>query len=274
MNFLRLTAKRIAAHCLPLGLKNWLRRKRAPGIVRGFSESEWPLSAVARALVAAGDTVVDVGANMGYLTGMFARWVGPSGRVVSMEPVPETFAMLQAAVTANGLTRVTCIQAAASDTPGEGTMRIPRFDHGEDNLYGASLDTVPSDADDSLRTVKVQRRTVDEVVGGDADRVTLVKVDVEGHEAVAVRGANRLVETVAPAWIVEVSGDPDDPSTAAASLMQWFREREYGIYRWDGTSLREREPGERSVDYVFLRPKHRALLARNGISVSNTTVAE
>ena len=65
-------------------------------------------------------------------------------------------------------------------------MTIPRYDHGEDNLYEASLN---GDASSSrARSVTVPLVTLDEVLADVLDGVALVKVDVEGHEAEVVRG--------------------------------------------------------------------------------------
>ena len=53
-----------------------------------------------------GDTVIDVGANVGYYTLLAARKVGPRGKVVAFEPDPESFSFLKRNVKANGFTNV------------------------------------------------------------------------------------------------------------------------------------------------------------------------
>ena len=257
------TAKVVAARVLPRRVRHGLRKWRAPGMVRSFPESGWPCAPPAKALLAEGDCAVDVGANIGYITGLFVRWTGPAGRVISLEPVPDTFEILQAAVQRNRYGTVTCVHAAASSAGGKSTMTIPRYDHGEDNFYEASLSRDASGG--RARTVTVPLVTLDDVLADVLGGVALVKVDVEGQQGDVVGGAVRLADRSRPAWIVEVTGNPDDPEDGAARLVSWFAKREYGTYRWDGASLRPRGPGDSSVDYLFLRPEHLERIRRSGL---------
>ena len=71
-----------------------------------------------KALIRPGATVVDVGAYIGTHTLAFARFVGLKGRVISIEPQDESFALLQRNVSANRLTNVRMEHAAAADHVG------------------------------------------------------------------------------------------------------------------------------------------------------------
>src|ERR1039458_5553381 len=61
---------------------------------------------VFRSLLAPGQTAVDVGANMGFVTTMLASIVGRSGRVLAFEPSPTVFAKLKKTISANALSQV------------------------------------------------------------------------------------------------------------------------------------------------------------------------
>ena len=76
---------------LPARLRHALRAWNSSRQVRHFTEERWPEAAVVRQLIRPGDVVVDAGANIGYLSALLARWVGPSGLVHSIEPIPRPF---------------------------------------------------------------------------------------------------------------------------------------------------------------------------------------
>jgi FkbM family methyltransferase len=144
-------------------------------------------------LIEPGDTVVDVGANIGYLTSLAARRAGPGGEVIALEPHPGVFAMLSANVSrwdGAGVAKVEPRQLALSDKPGEGELAVgPLF---EMNMGLASLraeDDGHVAAGEQLVTVEMQ--TLDQLIGD--RRIGVLKVDVEGHEPAVLAGAVRLL---------------------------------------------------------------------------------
>jgi FkbM family methyltransferase len=145
-------------------------------------------------LIDPGDLVVDVGANIGYLTSMAAVRAGAGGAVIAYEPHPRVFEMLAQNVSLwdprPDLAPVEIHQTAMSDRAGTGALAAgPLFDA---NMGLAVLHTeaTPSTADADLHDVTVQQ--LDEVI---ADRpVGLLKIDVEGHEPQVLRGARGLLE--------------------------------------------------------------------------------
>jgi FkbM family methyltransferase len=144
-------------------------------------------------LIDPGDLVVDVGANVGYLTSLAAARAGTAGSVISFEPHPEVFGLLEANVgrwSAAEAAPVETHQVALSDRDGTAQLNAgPRF---HANMGLASL-SEPGTAtvDDHLVAVAVQR--LDEVIG---DRsIGLLKIDVEGHEPEVLRGAVELLQS-------------------------------------------------------------------------------
>jgi hypothetical protein len=83
-----------------------------------------------------------------------------------------------------------------------------------------------------------------------------VKCDVEGHELAVLYGAEKLLRRYRPAWLMEVSGDPDDPASNAAGVVELMRTEGYEVFRFDGRKVRSRVHGDRAVNYFFLRPEH------------------
>ena len=127
--------KTIAKRILPRSLQHQLKKLYYPGRLRRFSDDEWPVLAVVRTLVREGDWVVDAGANIGYVSMLLSRLVGPKGRVFSFEPVAETFDLLRHNVDQLSLQNVELFEYGLSAAEGESVMEVPQDAAGDDNLY-------------------------------------------------------------------------------------------------------------------------------------------
>ena len=76
-------------------------------------------------LLKPGDTLLDVGANVGHTTLHGASLVGPSGRVISVEPQPKCCASLQEKLAMNGITHVEVHNVGLADKEDTLTLKIP-----------------------------------------------------------------------------------------------------------------------------------------------------
>jgi FkbM family methyltransferase len=153
-----------------------------------------------RSLVPAGSAVVDVGANIGFFTMRFAEWVGPSGRVFAIEPESANFASLAARVKSHGFAeRVALVKAAAMDSAGEAHLWI-----NPDNPADHRI----ADSGASVEAVKIDQL----LESHPGMKVSLIKVDVQGAELRALRGAASTLERMRPALLVEFH----EPSLVAA----------------------------------------------------------
>lgn len=123
-----------------------------------------------------GDTVVDIGANIGSFTVLAAKVVGPGGRVISFEPVAETFARLEENVALNGYGNVECRRAAIDDQEGTLTLVVdPKSAwSGAYSDLGGNRSTITQTAP-CLTLERVFR-------DHDLRRINLLKVDCEGSE--------------------------------------------------------------------------------------------
>jgi FkbM family methyltransferase len=152
-------------------------------------------------LVKPGDAVWDVGANFGIYTVLTGLAVGPEGAVVAWEPAPPTYQALRDHLTANGLDGwCEALQAAVADVDG-GTLPFTVLS-GPNNpmnrLGGTEAGT----------KVHVPVGTLD----GWLDRLgrapRLVKIDIEGAEVLALRGAARLLGPEGPRPVLLVAVHP------------------------------------------------------------------
>jgi FkbM family methyltransferase len=125
-----------------------------------------------------GDTVIDGGASTGWETLLFSNLVGTAGRVIALEPHPASYACLLDMCHRNGLRNVVPIQCAVSDSTG--TARLTDLDHHQANTIVATRG----------EGLVVEARTIDDIVKDQQiQQVNLLKLNIEGAELVALRGA-------------------------------------------------------------------------------------
>ncbi|MFG3301000.1 FkbM family methyltransferase [Micromonospora chersina] len=132
-----------------------------------------------------GGTAVDVGAWYGPWT---ARLLRRADRVVAVEPTPALARQLRAAFPA-----VEVVEAAVSDHPGTASLHVPDG--------GAIVGTSSLEDATVGRPIEVPRITLDSL--GLTD-VRFVKLDIEGHELPALRGAAETIRRDRPALLIEV----------------------------------------------------------------------
>ena len=195
-----ITLLKRASSRLPLRVQQELKRLHFGRQIRKgvFETDEAEYSRLGQ-WVKPGDWVLDVGANVGHYSSKLSQLVGRNGRVFSFEPVPHTFELLAANMTCCPVNNVTLLNVAASDEMGTVGMSIPSFATGLQNYYMAS---VTSDSP-SLLVVAIP---IDSLRF--PSRITLAKVDVEGHELSALKGMENLLKRDHPVLIVEGQAEP------------------------------------------------------------------
>jgi FkbM family methyltransferase len=175
-----------------------------------------------KSLVTPGATVVDVGANVGFFTRRFARWVGEQGSVIAIEPEPRNFADLLDVLREDGtLARVRLIEAAAAEYNGTAHLKLNPIHPGDHKLAadGTGIDVKTVRLDDILAERKWPK-------------VALVKIDVQGAGERVLDGAEQTLGRVRPAWFVEVDDDHlRAMGTSAAHLVRRFAAHGYGVHK-------------------------------------------
>jgi FkbM family methyltransferase len=140
-------------------------------------------------LLDAGETALDIGANIGQMTSLMSRVAGPAGRVIAFEPHPQIFAELSAnldpAQARRGNAPVKLCPMGLSDRRGQASLQISA--HWDANRGTAK---VVEHAGPGQLTISLE--TLDHCLGSET-RVGVCKIDVEGHELQALAGAQQTL---------------------------------------------------------------------------------
>jgi len=201
---------------------------------------------VVRSLARPGSVVVDGGANVGLVTLIAAEAVGSAGRVIACEPSARTAELLRRNVEANGFDWVDVRQVALAEEPGR--LTFLEFEPGS----GVSS-FAPENAEGATSS-EVQVTTLDEL----ASDMSLVKLDLEGSEVRALRGATRLLSSVRPDVFLEVEvGHLQRQGTTIGDLEALVAQFDYEAYSVDSeAAIPLTDWSERSRD-LLLRPLER-----------------
>jgi FkbM family methyltransferase len=154
------------------------------------------VAAILRRRVERGMAVVDIGANIGYLTMLLASLVGQSGLVVAVEPNPENIKLLEASRRVNGFDHVLIIQAAAGRRTGLLALNVS---------YSNGMTTeLPDDVGGLFEARPVPCFALDDIHTTER-RIDLIKIDVEGAELNALVGLSETIDRDRPVIVSEFS---------------------------------------------------------------------
>ncbi len=164
---------------------------------------------VLRRLLKNGATFVDVGANVGLFTVAAARQVGPTGKIISIEPAPGTAAALQMTARLNGIYPFTQIhRLAAGREDGEAELNLGQI-CGHSSLFPLK---------GAAGTATVQVAALDPIIG--PNPVDLIKIDVEGAELDVLEGLPMTLSRN-PNLAIIIEFAPIHLSRAGRSISDW-----------------------------------------------------
>jgi FkbM family methyltransferase len=234
----------------------------------GFWEPS--LTQFLKSVLRPGDILVDVGSNIGYFALAAARLVGPTGKVHAIEASPSIFERLQSNIRVSGVSNITCYNNAALDGDGEVTIYLEMgVNKGGSTIMSSELGARQLSAE-----AKVQGRALPDLIPEvDFKAVKVIKIDVEGAEALVINGLlPRLKDLPSYCYIVlelsrsalarsgkSVAGVLADLGTAgfiAYDLHNEYNNSYYADYDWSALKPLNRftDHGEGDLlDLVFMR---------------------
>lgn len=128
-------------------------------------------------------TVVDIGANVGYFTLLFARAVGPKGVVHAFEPNPSLARILKYNIHLNNYKNVIVYEKAVSDNNGTARFYVDQHVHERSSLNPKRGSNI----------IEVEVIRLDDFSKVSKSVINWIKLDVEGHEAKALTGMKGII---------------------------------------------------------------------------------
>ena len=170
-----------------IGLHHLLNRFRRG--VKSHRAYEERFQKALESAVRPGDTVWDVGANVGLYTELFCRWVGPQGHVVAFEPNPAPIAKIKERL--QDFPSLRLENVALGDREGSSTLVVD----GDYTVSGHIHYEGEIDAAQKL-AIPIQLTTGDKVCRRIGRSPNVVKVDVEGFEEEVLLGLNETLRSL------------------------------------------------------------------------------
>lgn len=191
---MKTTVKRLAS-LLPRGTQTAIRRHWYGLRYRlGRFASDEPEYRKLQEWISPNDWAVDIGANIGVYTARMSKLVGPGGHVFAFEPVRETFHLLAFNARLFPYSNTSLFNVATSDAFGLVGVELPTMDSGLPNIYEARI-SLSGSVRESFR-MRIDGLSL-------SGKVSLVKVDTEGHELSTLQGMEQLLGQHSPTLIVE-----------------------------------------------------------------------
>jgi FkbM family methyltransferase len=194
-----------------------------PRLIRNTPYEQGERVLVSR-IVKPGYTCLDIGANQGFYTILFAKLVGQEGKVFAFEPTSE-FQKLSLNIRVNRLHNVILERLALGNLEGETDMFVCLDGYGSRSSLRPPPDEVPA------RTIieRVRITTLDAYVHTKRNlinRIDFCKIDVEGAELDLLHGGSGTINEFRPVIMIEV---------ADVTAKQWLMAWKCGVLSKDGT---------------------------------------
>ncbi|HTR90061.1 MAG TPA: FkbM family methyltransferase [Solirubrobacteraceae bacterium] len=172
--------------------------------------AERPLQQAMLQELTPGATFFDIGANVGFITMLAARLVGPSGRVVAFEPVPQNVAAIRENLAMNSIGWAEVREGAVGGGSGEASLIVSDVSA----FSRLAAVSVPTGA---RETIAVAVSSIDDLVSsGAVPPPDVVKIDVEGAELEVIEGMRHTIAEHRPVLLCEVH----DCNVAYVELMR------------------------------------------------------
>lgn len=177
-----------------------------------------------------GMTFIDAGANVGLYSIFAARRVGSQGNVLAIEPSGREFESFQKNAELNALANVRLVRKALSDRAAEVELSVAPLSKSGHNTLGAFAYDTPLD-----HRERVQAERLDDLVRSEGlARVDVIKMDVEGGEMAALRGAVETLQKFRPVVLVELSDRAlKHQGASSGEVLALLQQHGYRIFCFD-----------------------------------------
>ena len=204
-------------------LKMFLDLKEEKDYWLGTYEPE--LQFAVQSLVGRGQVIMDVGANIGFISLIFAKKIGPEGHVYAFEALPENVMRLKQNIEINDyLDRISIVEAAVQDRTGDVI-----FLKGPSTGTGKVSGSAGRDSLEYMHQIEIPGISIDEFIDRQENFVPdVIKIDIEGGEVLALPGMEKTLRLIRPILFIELHG-----TEAAQVSWEVLNNTNYRISRMD-----------------------------------------
>ena len=165
-----------------------------------------------------GDSVIEVGANIGALTIPISKMIGDKGKIYAIEPIRISFQTLCGNVSINSCTNAYCYQYGISDK--KQTLKTKAINHNSILNYGnIEIEKLPEGNE------IIEVTTLDNLLFKEIENLRLIKIDVEGMEIEVIWGADKIIKRFRPILYVE-----NDRERKSRSLIEAIKSLNYKLF--------------------------------------------
>jgi len=158
-----------------------------------------------------GDTVIDVGGNLGFFVLILNELVGVTGKIYSFEPSSMLKNKLTATIQINNIRNVTIVNLALGEKEGSTTLHY--------NPKQSGLSSIVSDFEKNSLSEEIKIITLDKFSENIPGRVSFIKIDTEGYEPQVLNGATELIIRDKPTIYIELGGEYQASSADALKIL-------------------------------------------------------
>lgn len=164
-----------------------------------------------------GDTVIDVGGNMGFFVLILNELVGNSGKIYSFEPSRILKDRLASTVQINNIKNVEIVNLALGEKEETTSLYF--------NPKQSGLSSIISHEENGRLKEEIKITTLDSFSKAISNRISFIKIDTEGYEPQVLRGAKELIKKDKPVIYIELGGEHLETSIEAMRVL-----KELGYY--------------------------------------------
>lgn len=146
-----------------------------------------------------GNTVMDIGSNIGFFSVVMGRAIGKTGVVFAFDPVPANIARLKSNLKENGISAAAVYELALGSANGQMELKMS-----DDTAY-ASMHRV-EDGFENGQVIQVNVRRLDDVWRErGCPMISFIKMDVEGAELEVIKGGGEMLTQCHPSMLIEAN---------------------------------------------------------------------
>ncbi|KQP93976.1 hypothetical protein ASF55_18825 [Methylobacterium sp. Leaf119] len=168
-----------------------------------------------------GAVVLDVGAHQGTHTVSFSNSVGATGRVFAFEPQRLMYQNLCASLALNSIENVSAFNVAVGGAPGK--VKIAEFDYSK-RAHFSGMRILPENSGEEVPLITLDYAVPKEF----AERVGLIKIDVEGMEMDVLEGAECIVSNTSP--VIYCEYHKEVAGRASKDVVPFLKQKGYSLF--------------------------------------------